>query len=210
MAEDKSAGAVKVLEKKLQQGKWNAGNALAQEQGAIEQTKNTQMALDQIFNATGHDNVEDLVAAMTTLQEQIDNNFLHASGLDDINQGIAAEVAMLREEGEAAVGATAEAEGHRRKMERHVEEQLARQDEKMKDCDAEVDAAHNIEKQIFPKVQELYDMLDLAPKTDVKVRPPTLFTITHTHAWRWQLSGLRCCRVVCVCVSRWTRGRWMW
>ena len=62
MAEDKSAGAVKILEKKLQQGKWNAGNALAQEQGAIEQTKNTQMALDQIFNATGHDNVEDLVA----------------------------------------------------------------------------------------------------------------------------------------------------
>ena len=186
MAEDKSAGAVKILEKKLQQGKWNAGNALAQEQGAIEQTKNTQMALDQIFNATGHDNVEDLVAAMTTLQEQIDNNFLHASGLDDINQGIAAEVAMLREEGEAAVGATAEAEGHRRKMERHVEEQLARQDEKMKDCDAEFEAAQNIEKQIFPKVQELYDMLDLAPKTDVKVRRPHfLHHHAHTRAWRW-------------------------
>jgi hypothetical protein len=162
MAEDKSAGAVKMLEKKLGEGKWKAGNALAQEQGAIEQTKNTQMALDQIFSATGYDNVEDLVAAMMATQDSIDSYFIHVSEVDDVNHQLAAEVAMMREADDAALGSAAEAEGHRRKMERNVEEQLARQDEKMRDCDAELEAASKIEQQIFPKVKKLHEILGLS------------------------------------------------
>ena len=162
MAEDKSAGTVKILEKQLQQGKWKQGDSLAQEQGALEQTKNTQMALDQIFNATGYDNVEDLVAAMMATQDSIDSYFIHVSEVDDVNHQLASEVAIMKEADDAAMGTAAEAEGHRRKMERNVEEQLARQDEKMRDCDAELEAATNIEQQIFPKVKRLHEMLSLS------------------------------------------------
>lgn len=162
MAEDKSAGTVKILEKQLQQGKWKQGDILAQEQGALEQTKNTQLALDQIFNSTGYDNVEDLVAAMMATQDSIDSYFIHVSEVDDVNHQLSAEVAMMREAGDEAMGTAAEAEGHRRKMERNVEEQLARQDEKMRDCDAELEAATLIEQQIFPKVQRLHEMLSLS------------------------------------------------
>lgn len=162
MAQDQSAGAVKILEKKLGEGKWKAGNALAQEQSAIEQTKNTQMALDQIFSATGYDNVEDLVAAMMATQESIDSLCFHVSEVDDMNTMLAAEVAMMREADDAALGTAAEAEGHRRKMERGVEEKLARQDEKMQDCDAELEAAGKIEQQIFPKVKRLHEILGLS------------------------------------------------
>lgn len=162
MAEDKSAGEVKKLEKQLGEGKWKVGNQLAQEQSAKEQAKNTQMALDQIFNATGHDNVDDLVAAMMATQDSIDSYFIHVSEVDDVNTQLAAEVAMMREADDAALGASAEAEGHRRKMERNVEDQLARQDEKMRNCDAELEAAGQIEQQIFPKVKRLHEILGLS------------------------------------------------
>ena len=162
MAEDRSAGTVKILEKKLGEGKWKAGNALAQEQSAIEQAKNTQMALEQIFSATGHDNVDDLVAAMMATQDSIDSYFIHVSEVDDVNTQLAAEVAMMRDAGDMAMGSAAEAEGHRRKMERNVEEQLTRQDEKMRDCDAELEAASKIEQQIFPKVKRLHEILGLS------------------------------------------------
>lgn len=162
MAVDKSAGEVKKLEKQLGEGKWKVGNQLAQEQSAKEQAANTQMALDQIFSATGHDNVEDLVSAMMATQDSIDSYFIHVSEVDDVNHQLAAEVAMMREADDAALGASAEAEGHRRKMERNVEEQLARQDEKMRDCDAELEAAGKIEQQIFPKVKKLHEILGLS------------------------------------------------
>eukprot|EP01043_Picozoa_sp_COSAG02_P062350 COSAG02_NODE_8580_length_2516_cov_1.556061_2_plen_205_part_00 len=43
-----------------------------------------------------------------------------------------------------------------------MEEQLARQDEKMRDCDAELEAAGKIEQQIFPKVKKLHEILGLS------------------------------------------------
>ena len=159
MAEDKDKTKVIELEKKIFHKKKDEKLLEKQRLESIEQTRNTKVALQQIFDATGFDNVDELVAALLDKQEMINHDFAQ---IETVQREMDQQVQSV--EGMKAVlasneGRHVEAEGHRKKVEMQLDEQLHRLEQKASDADAEMAAAAKIEANLYPKVQRIFDLL---------------------------------------------------
>jgi|EP01047_Picozoa_sp_COSAG01_P008267 chromosome segregation ATPase len=164
VAEDRHKKTVIELERKIQSKKLDQKAQEKERTESLEQASNRKTALNQIFNATGVDNVDDLVDALLEKQERVNHDYKQMETIERELSAATYSVESMKAVQAGNAGKHQEAEGHRRRVEVQLDEQLKKVDAKGMDADGEVLAAGKIESNLYPKVQRIHELLRCGPR----------------------------------------------